>query len=419
MSNLRYLTAGESHGEALTAILEGMPSGLAIDEAYIAAQLHRRQQGYGRGGRMRIEKDFAKISSGVRFGKTIGSPISLRIDNLDWKNWQQKMRVDGDGEGQPVVTVPRPGHADLPGAIKYQHDDLRNVLERASARETTARVAVGAIARKFLKSLGVSIASHVTQIHDAAGKFSLIDYASGADPSPPIPIQEINDRADASPVRCLDEAAAQKMIARIDEAKEKKDTVGGIFEVAAFNVPIGLGSHVQWDRRLDTRLSAAMMSIQAIKGVEVGEGFHVAGVWGSAAHDEIYFDKLSNNFDGSTELAEVRLSNNFDDARGFIRKTNRAGGIEGGISNGEPVVVRVAMKPLSTLMRPLASVDIKTKEAVEAHIERSDVCAVPAAAVIGEAMMALIIADAFLEKFGGDSMKEIEERVEQWRKASF
>ncbi len=393
MSNLRYLTAGESHGEALTAILEGMPSGLAIDEAYIATQLHRRQQGYGRGGRMRIEKDFAKIASGVRFGKTLGSPISLRIDNLDWKNWRQKMRVDGDGEGQPVVTVPRPGHADLPGAIKYQHDDLRNVLERASARETTARVAVGAIARKFLESLGVSIASHVMQIHDAESKFSLIDYASGVDASVLIPIHEINSRADASPVRCLDETAAQKMIARIDEAKEKKDTVGGIFEVAAFNVPIGLGSHVQWDRRLDARLSAAMMSIQAIKGVEVGQGFHVAGVWGSAAHDEIYFD----------------------DTRGFFRKTNRAGGIEGGISNGEPVVVRVAMKPLSTLMRPLASVDIKTKEAVAAHIERSDVCAVPAAAVIGEAMMALVLADALLEKFGGDSMKEIEERVERWR----
>jgi len=397
MSNLRYLTAGESHGEALTAILEGMPSGLAIDEAYIAAQLHRRQQGYGRGGRMRIEKDFAKINSGVRFGKTLGSPISLRIDNLDWKNWQQKMSVDGSCEGQPVVTVPRPGHADLPGAIKYQHEDLRNVLERASARETTARVAVGAIARRFLESFDISIASHVMQIHDPESKFSLIDYASSNDASALIPIQEINNRADASPVRCLDEAAAQKMIARIDEAKEKKDTVGGIFEVAAFNVPIGLGSHVQWDRRLDARLSAAMMSIQAIKGVEVGQGFHVAGVWGSAAHDEIYFD----------------------DARGFFRKTNRAGGIEGGISNGEPVVVRVAMKPLSTLMRPLASVDIKTKEAVEAHIERSDVCAVPAAAVIGEAMMALVLADAFLEKFGGDSMKEIEERVERWREASF
>jgi len=401
MSDLRYLTAGESHGEALTAILEGMPSGLAVDEAYIAAQLHRRQQGYGRGGRMRIEKDSAKITSGVRFGKTLGSPISLRIDNLDWKNWQQKMSIAGSGEGQPAVTVPRPGHADLPGAIKYQHDDLRNVLERASARETTARVAVGAITRKFLESLGVSIASHVMQIHDAASNLSLIDYATDADVSVLIPVGEINTRADASPVRCLDNAAAQKMIARIDEAKEKKDTVGGIFEVAAFNVPVGLGSHVQWDRRLDARLSAAMMSIQAIKGVEIGQGFQVAGGWGSAAHDEIYFDKLSNRS---------------DDTRGFIRKTNRAGGIEGGISNGEPVVVRVAMKPLSTLMQPLASVDLKTKEAVEAHIERSDVCAVPAAAVIGEAMMALVLADAFLEKFGGDSMNEIVERIERWRR---
>jgi chorismate synthase len=387
MNSLRFLTAGESHGEALTAILDGIPSGLEIDEAYIATQLHRRQQGYGRGGRMRIEKDHARITSGVRFGKTLGSPISLRVDNLDWKNWQQKMRVDGDGVGQPVVTVPRPGHADLAGATKYKHHDLRNVLERASARETTARVAAGAIARRFLEQLEISIASHVVQIHDAAGMVSMADSSSR------IPFQEINARADASPVRCLDDAAAQKMMAHIDEAKNRRDTVGGVFEVAAFNVPVGLGSHVQWDRRLDGRLAAAMLSIQAIKGVEIGAGFQVAGGWGSEAHDEIFYDK----------------------DRGYIRNTNRAGGVEGGITNGEPVVLRVAMKPISTLMRPLASVDIKTKEAVEAHIERSDVCAVPAAAVIGEAMMALTLADAMLEKFGGDSMKEIEERVSYWR----
>jgi len=393
MSSLRYFTAGESHGEALTAILEGMPSGLAIDEAYIAMQLHRRQQGYGRGGRMRIEKDFATITSGVRFGKTLGSPISLRIENLDWKNWQERMRVDGTGEGQPVVTVPRPGHADLPGAIKYQHEDLRNVLERASARETAARVALGAIARRFLESFEIRIASHVAQIHDVVSDFSIGDSICDNKTIGDVSIAEFNAQADASPVRCLDEAAAVKMIARIDEAKERKDTLGGIFEVAAFNVPVGLGSYVQWDRRLDARLAAAMMSIPAIKGVEIGEGFKVAGAWGSVAHDEIYFDNT----------------------RGYFRKTNRAGGLEGGITNGEPVVLRVAMKPLSTLMRPLASVDIITKQPVEAHIERSDVCSVPAAGVVGEAMLALTLADAVLEKFGGDSMKEIEERVERWR----
>lgn len=396
MSNLRYLTAGESHGEALIAILEGMPSGLAIEESYIATQLHRRQQGYGRGSRMRIEKDFAKIISGVRFGKTLGSPIALRIENLDWKNWQERMRVDGSGVGQPLVSVPRPGHADLAGAIKYQHEDLRNVLERASARETAARVALGAIARKFLESFEISIASHVVQIHDVIGNFSVREYASSQALSLRIKIAEINTHADASPVRCLDETATQKMIARIEEAKQRKDTVGGVFEVVAFNVPVGLGSYAHWDCRLDARLAAALMSIPAIKGVEVGDGFTVAGTWGSAAHDEIFFDG----------------------ARGYFRQTNRAGGLEGGVTNGEPLVLRVAMKPLSTLMQPLASVDINTKEAVAAHIERSDVCAVPAAAVVGEAMMALTLAEAFLEKCGGDSMKEIEERVELWRRSS-
>lgn len=392
MNSIRYLTAGESHGEAIIAILEGMPSGLAIDESYIAAQLHRRQQGYGRGGRMRIEKDFARIVSGVRLGKTLGSPIALRIENLDWKNWQKTMSVAGSGTAQPIVSVPRPGHADLAGAIKYHHSDLRNVFERASARETAARVAVGAIAGKFLAAFDITIASHVVQIHEVYGSFSMCDHAS-AQATDPQAVAKLSAAADASPVRCLDETAAQKMIARIDEARQRNDTVGGVFEVAAFNLPVGLGSHVHWDRRLDALLSAALMSIPAIKAVEVGRGFSVAAGWGSAAQDEIYFDSI----------------------RGYVRKTNHAGGLEGGITNGEAVVLRAAMKPLSTLMQPLASVHMASKKPEAAHIERSDVCAVPAAAVVGEGVVALTLADALLEKFGGDSMQEIEERVARWR----
>jgi len=400
MNHLRYFTAGESHGQALVGILEGMPAGLAIDEEYIATQLYRRQQGYGRGGRMRIEKDRAKILSGVRFGKTLGSPISLLIENLDWKNWQEKMSVaqlnpvsfdeqekkTGSArlENNPKVEVPRPGHADLAGAIKYGFDDIRNVLERASARETAMRVALGSIARKFLEEFGVSIASHVLQLHDVRSRFSVIEYGK-ADSLFNFPAAELNTRADASPVRCLDAEAEKTMIARIDEAKAKRDTVGGIFEVAAFNVPVGLGSYVHWDRRLDARLAAAMMSIPAMKGVEIGDGFAGATRWGSEVHDRIFH---------KTE-------------RGYYRDTNNAGGLEGGVTNGQPLVVRVAMKPISTLMQPLDSVNIRTKEATPAHIERSDVCALPAAGVIGEAMLALVLADAVLEKFGGDSVNEI------------
>jgi len=388
MSHLRYFTAGESHGQALVGILEGMPAGLAIDEEYIANQLHRRQQGYGRGGRMRIEKDRAKILSGVRFGQTLGSPISLLIENLDWKNWQEKMSVDVGQAARlseiPKVEVPRPGHADLAGAIKYDFDDIRNVLERASARETAMRVALGSIARKFLEEFGVLIASHVLQLHDVRSRFSLIDFGK-PDSAFDFPVAELNARADASPVRCLDAGAEKPMIARIDEAKTKRDTVGGIFEVAAFNVPVGLGSYVQWDRRLDARLAAAMMSIPAMKGVEIGDGFSGATRWGSEVHDRIYYNE----------------------ARGYFRDTNNAGGLEGGVTNGQPLVVRVAMKPISTLMQPLDSVNIRTKESTPAHIERSDVCALPAAGVIGEAMLALVLADAVLEKYGGDSVNEI------------
>jgi len=390
MSHLRYFTAGESHGQALVGILEGMPAGLAIDEEYIAVQLHRRQQGYGRGGRMRIEKDRAQILSGLRFGKTLGSPISLLIENLDWKNWQEKMNVGQAARLSeiPKVEVPRPGHADLAGAIKYGFDDIRNVLERASARETAMRVALGSIARKFLEEFGIIIASHVLQLHDARSRFSLIDYGKPGTAFN-FPAAELNARADASPVRCLDAEAEKPMIARIDEAKAKRDTVGGIFEVAAFNVPVGLGSYVHWDRRLDARLAAAMMSIPAMKGVEIGDGFGGATRWGSEVHDRIFYN----------------------DARGYFRDTNNAGGLEGGVTNGQPLVVRVAMKPISTLMQPLDSVNIRTKEATPAHIERSDVCALPAAGVIGEAMLALVLVEAFLEKYGGDSIEEIHKRI--------
>lgn len=389
MSHLRYFTAGESHGPALVGILEGIPAGLEIDETYLAQQLHRRQQGHGRGGRMRIEQDRAQILSGVRFGKTLGSPLALQILNRDWQNWQTKMSITPVAGQVAPVEIPRPGHADLAGSVKYRTGDMRNVLERASARETATRVALGAIARKFLEAFEIRIISHVVQIQQARSRYSFTKIGKNEFD---VPLAEIASRTEASPVRCLDDEAEKRMIALIDEAKSNRDTVGGIFEVAALNLPVGLGSHIQWDRRLDARLAAAMMSIPAIKGVEIGNGFDGAGDWGSAVHDQIYYS------------AE----------RGYFRSSNNAGGLEGGMTNGEPLVVRVAKKPISTLMRPLASVNIHTKEPAEAHIERSDVCAVPAAAVIGEAMLALVLADALLEKFGGDSMQEILERWTAW-----
>ncbi len=391
MSPLRYFTAGESHGQALVGILEGLPAGLAIDEEYIAAQLHRRQQGHGRGGRMRIEQDRARILSGVRFGKTLGSPLALQIENRDWQNWQTRMAVAGAApENLERVEVARPGHADLAGAIKYQTDDMRDILERASARETATRVALGAVARKFLEAFEVVIASHVVQIHQARSSFTFLQDTS----SYPFPLDEINERVDASPVRCVESKAEQEMIAAIDRAKQNRDTAGGIFEVAAFNLPVGLGSHVHWDRKLDGRVAAALMSIPAVKGVEIGSGFENAARWGSTVHDEIFYTP----------------------ERGYFRSSNHAGGLEGGLTNGEPLVVRVAKKPISTLMRPLASVNMRTKAAAVAHLERSDVCAVPAASVIGEAILALVLAGAMLEKFGGDAMPEIEERWRAWKK---
>lgn len=396
MSTIRYLTAGESHGQGLVGIIEGLPAGLEITEEDIAVDLKRRQMGHGRGGRMKIEKDKAQIFSGVRFGKTLGSPIALIVENKDWKNWQTKMSIKDIDESVKQVTVPRPGHADFAGAVKYGHQDIRNVLERASARETAMRVALGAIARKFLRTFSIKIVSHVLQIHSIKNSFTVASL--GAKNSDlPFELSEISDLADRSPVRCLDSSIEKEMIAKIDQAKKDQNTVGGIFEVACLNLPVGLGSHVHWDRKLDARISHAMMSIPAMKGVEIGLGFEAGARFGSEVHDQIYYDK---------------------DSKKYFRSSNGAGGLEGGITNGMPLTVRVAMKPISTLMRPLDSVDMATKEQTAAHIERSDVCAVPAASIIGESILALVVADAFLEKFGGDSMKEITRTYRAWEENS-
>ncbi len=373
---LRFLTAGESHGEALTAVIDGVPAGLALSQADIDRDLARRQRGYGRGGRMKIERDQAQIVSGVRWGLTLGSPITLRIANRDWENWKAAMSVGPPEPGTPQkeVTRPRPGHADLAGAMKYGHRDIRNVLERSSARETTARVAVAGVAKRLLAEFGITILSHVVEI----GSVRIPDTLDA-------PWDEVGRRAEESEVRCADPETEAAIIAAIDQAKVKGDTLGGVFEVVALGCPVGLGSYVQWDRRLDGRLAQAFCAIQAIKGCELGIGFEAARRPGSAVHDEILFDATS----------------------GFRRSSNNAGGLEGGVTNGQPVIVRAAMKPLSTLRTPLKSVDLATKEAVEAVVERSDVCAVPAAGIVGEAMMAIVLAQAFLEKFGGDSVDEI------------
>ncbi|HKC08152.1 MAG TPA: chorismate synthase [Methylomirabilota bacterium] len=372
---LRFLTAGESHGEALTAVIDGLPAGLPLSEADINGDLSRRQRGYGRGGRMKIEQDQAHISAGVRWGLTLGSPLTLTIRNRDWENWQQTMSVGPPpaGAAPKMVTRPRPGHADLAGAMKYGHRDIRNVLERSSARETTARVAVAGVAKRLLGEFGITILSHVTEI----GGIRIGPLETSWD--------EVSRRAEASEVRCADPAAETAMIEAIDRAKAAGDTLGGVFEVVALGCPVGLGSYVQWDRKLDGQLARAFCSIHAIKGAEIGLGFEAARRPGSQVHDEILFDKEA----------------------GFHRGSNSAGGLEGGVTNGQPVVVRAAMKPISTLRKPLRSVDLDTREAVEAVVERSDVCAVPAAGVVGEAMMAIVLAEAFLEKFGGDSIDEI------------
>jgi len=372
---LRFLTAGESHGEALTAVIDGLPAGLALTEADINGDLARRQRGYGRGGRMKIEQDQAHISAGVRWGLTLGSPLTLTIRNRDWENWQHTMSVGAPpaGAAPKTVTRPRPGHADLAGAMKYGHRDIRNVLERSSARETAARVAVAGVAKRLLDEFGITILSHVSEIGGV--RIGALE----------VPWEEVRRRAEASEVRCADPGAEAAMIEAIDRAKAAGDTLGGVFEVVALGCPVGLGSYVQWDRKLDGQLARAFCSIHAIKGAEIGLGFEAARRPGSQVHDEILFDKEA----------------------GFHRGSNSAGGLEGGVTNGQPVVVRAAMKPISTLRKPLRSVDLDSREAVEAVVERSDVCALPAAGVVGEAMMAIVLAEAFLEKFGGDSIDEI------------
>ena len=378
---LRFVTAGESHGPALVSILEGMPAGVPLLADYVDAQLARRQQGYGRGRRMQIEQDTVELLSGVRAGETIGSPIAMLIRNRDWKNWQEIMdpapRADDPAPRKRVVTRPRPGHADLTGMLKYDRGDARDILERASARETTARVAAGAVCRRLLDELGMRIGSHVVHL-------------GGIDASRPATMPEdLNAAVDASPLRTLDAEAEIAMIARIDEAKRAGNTLGGICEVICDGAPVGLGSHISWDRKLDGRLAAALMSIPAVKGVEIGLGFEGARRPGSDVHDEI-------------DLAPGRAT-----AGHVQRRTNRAGGLEGGITTGEPLVLRVAMKPISTLMRPLETIDVATRAAAQAVAERSDVTAVPAMGVIAEAMVAFVIAQAALEKFGGDSLKEM------------
>ena len=382
---IRFLTAGESHGKGLTAILEGIPANLSLSEEDINVDLRRRQKGYGRGGRMKIEKDRVEILSGVRFGKTLGSPIALFIRNRDWENWKEKMAIEGEPSGSVVpFTRPRPGHADLSGGIKYNQRDLRNILERSSARETAARVAVGAVCKKLLSEFGIKVGSFVVSIGEKEIE-ELKDKSYFAEPKK---LLEFHDRAETSELRIPFPEKDEEFKAIIDEAKEKGESLGGVFEVFAVGVPPGLGSHIHWDKRIDGRIAQAMMSIQAIKGVEIGIGFESARKFGSEVHDEIGWSK----------------------ERGFFRFTNRLGGTEGGITNGMPLVVRVAMKPIPTLKNPLRSVDINTKEEIKAGKERTDVVAVPAASVVGEAMLAIVLADAFLEKFGGDFLEEIKER---------
>ena len=376
MGQFRFLTGGESHGKGLVAIVEGMVADLPIEEGYINKELKRRQQGYGRGPRMKIEEDKAEIMAGVRYGLTTGSPIALFITNRDWQNWQEQLSISPIEKEVEAVTCPRPGHADLAGVTKYGLNDIRPIMERASARETATRVAVGAIARRLLEELGIVIHSHTVAIgqhHWERGNASSLDW----------------QKVEASPVRCANAKLENAMMAAIDEAKANGDTLGGIFEVIADGVPIGLGSHVSWDRRLDGQIAQAIMSINAVKGVEIGAGFALAELKGSQAHDVIEPGPRSK-------------------AKGlpWQRATNRAGGIEGGISNGEEIIVKAAVKPIATLASPLPSIDLRSGEKAKAHYERSDICVVPAAGVIAEAILAIVLADACLEKFGGDNLKE-------------
>ena len=379
---LRLITAGESHGPGLTCIVEGLPAGLALTPEDLDRDMARRQLGHGRGGRMKIERDRAEVTAGIRHGRTLGGPVALQVANRDYANWEERMNPWPTGAEVAEVHLPRPGHADLVGAQKYKQSDVRNILERASARETAARVAGGALCKAFLRALGVEVRSHVIQIASvhapAAGReLELADF----------------DDVDSSPVRCLDAEAGRAMVKEIDELRRANESLGGVFEVQAFGVVPGLGSHVSWEERLDGRLALAICSIQALKGVSIGDAFTVAGLPGSEAHDEIFY---------SSE-------------RGYYRETNHAGGLEGGMTNGAPVLVRGAMKPLPTLTKPLRSVDTETHEAAQALRERTDSCTVPAAGVVGEAMVALVLADAYRAKFGGDHIDDVLEAVRAYR----
>jgi chorismate synthase len=382
MSQLRLTTAGESHGPGLTTIVEGLPAGLELDQDLLNADMARRQLGHGRGGRMKIERDSAEITSGVRHGRTLGGPIAVRVANRDYANWEERMNPWPVEAEVPEVHLPRPGHADLAGVQKFGFTDVRNVLERASARETAARVAGGALAKGFLAALGVQVFSHVTQIGTV--------QVAGPDGLVPGDFAEV----DASPVRCLDPEASKLMVEEINVLRKRNESLGGVFEVRAFGLVPGLGSHVSWEERLDGRIGMAMLSIQAIKGCGIGDGFDLAGRPGSAAHDEIFYSE----------------------ERGYYRETNRSGGIEGGMTTGEPLVVRCAMKPLPTLTKPLRSVDISTREPAGALRERTDSCTVPAAGVVGEAMLAIVLADAYRAKFGGDHIDDVRAAVEAYER---
>jgi chorismate synthase len=384
---LRFYTAGESHGQALLAFVSGLPAGLPIDVAVINHELHRRQLGYGRGGRQKIEKDRADIFAGVHHGQTIGAPIAVRIENRDWANWEKFLPVENSAEAQTAaqekkLTAPRPGHADLAGAQKFNFHDARYVLERASARETAARVAAGAFAKILLREFGTEIASHTVQV----GHVKLERAATWDE------IFQLNKDLD-SPLRCVGAATQEKMKQEVDAANKAGDTVGGIFEVVVHNVPIGLGSHAQWDEKLDGRFAQAVMSIQAVKGMEIGSGVKAAGSYGSEVQDEISYDAAAHR---------------------FTRSSNRAGGLEGGITNGEDLIVRGYLKPISTLKKPLGTADLVTKQPIQAAYERSDWCVVPAAGVAAEAMVALVLADAFLQKFGGDSFTEMRRNFDNY-----
>ncbi|RKQ86940.1 chorismate synthase [Solirubrobacter pauli] len=375
---LHVVTAGESHGPGLTTIVEGLPAGLELSQEAIDRDLARRQLGHGRGGRMKIEKDAAAVTSGVRHGRTLGGPIALQVANRDYKNWEERMNPWPVEADVPEVHLPRPGHADLAGVQKYGFTDVRNVLERASARETAARVAGGALAKEFLRALGVTVISHVTQIGsvrapETAGSLTLADF----------------DGVDESPVRCLDAEATKAMVNEINVLRKKNESIGGIFELYAFGLVPGLGSHVSWTERMDGLIAGALLSIQAAKGVGLGDGFDLAGRPGSEAHDEIFYSE----------------------ERGYYRETNRSGGIEGGMTTGEPLVARVAMKPIPTLTKPLRSVDISTKQPSQALRERTDSCVVPAAGVVGEAMLAIVLAGAYRDKFGGDHIDDVKASV--------